>query len=412
MQAVTNVIEAISHSNARSELRLDTGRVYSGNLRLGNLGCVTGANSYMYNQTSGVLSLIDNIYIYDGSTLLDQLQSCHNMVAFRNLQQGNAYNFNINQQLTATTNAFEIPPDPNGVEIRRKVHVPRKLVGLATNVLGTTFKGWLNLFSHFNVLQKLQYNMNGQTQSFIDTNVFPNFRIIIEWRSPAELVSCFAGVSTNVVANILPPQLFADEYVGLSLPKEKLAVQYFSYELDKMVCIGSAGAGNLATKSRLNGFNGKFLNKILMMNVDPAQLTNDNATGDNGFKCDCSEMFQSETLQLYINGKTIFDANGIDTDARRLSILTDAWGSLCIAPFSAMYIADTTAAGNINSVANINAISQFGFWGCVVQSNITEFVAEHQRTVPGPAGSFNMYFWGEVVKTLQIENGAYIMAYA
>ena len=151
-----------------------------------------------------------------------------------------------------------------------------------------------------------------------------------------------------------------------------------------------------------------------MMNVDPADLLNDNPSADNGIKCDGSTVYQNETLQLYINGQTLFDANGIDSDARRLSILSDAWGSLNLPVFSSMFIADNNKSQlqNILSKGCMNAVGKLGFWGCVTQSKFTEFVAEHSRVVTGAVGSFNMYFWGEVVKKLVIQNGKYVLSYA
>ena len=48
MQKRTNIFEAATHNNSRSELRLDYGKVFGTNLRLGNLGVSGIDKDYLY----------------------------------------------------------------------------------------------------------------------------------------------------------------------------------------------------------------------------------------------------------------------------------------------------------------------------------------------------------------------------
>lgn len=414
----TNVIDPIYHSNARTELRLDVGKVYKGGLRLGNLGCSTvtipADRFLLYNTTSGVLSLIKNIYLYDGNVLLDQLLEAHHMFAFRAIQNTdlvvddkNAFNFNMNQQLVALTNSYYVEQDPNGTDTRAKKldANPMSYYNYAYSDSADTFTGWVNLTAHFEFLKNMQYTLNNSSQSFIDTNVFKNFRVVIEWRSAAELKSCFQGKSTLVSADILRPQLYCDEVVGASLP-QSIAFNYDVYELDKLVCGSSAGAGTIPTKARLNGFNGKFLKKLLLMNVDPAELTAD-ANGD-GIKCDGSQCF-NETLQLYINGEQLFDFNGIDSDSRRLTICSDAWGALNVPLGSYGLMSQDLTPLLTQQVLDLKG--RMSYTGCMVGQPITELQVEHKRVVPGPASAFMMFVWGEVPKQISVSNGQYTIKY-
>ena len=401
MQVKTSIIQSIYHTNSQSELRLDPGRVYSGNLRLVNLGCVTNsATKKMYNLTSGVYSLIRNIYLYDGNTLLDQITDAHHLFGFRNLQKGNAYNFNINQQLSGTTNTYQIQKDLQDANIRNKsiemINVDPDC--FATNDAETTFKGWLNLQTHFPFLANMVYNLQGQNMQFVDTNVFKNFRIVIEWRSTAEIVSCFQGTSTGVTATILSPLLVCDEFIGLKLPQQ-LNFMYDSYEVDKVLC-------NTQTKARVNGFNGKFVKKLLLMNINPAELTDSDANNINPVKADYSETFNDEVIQLLVNGKTLFDYNGINTSARKLSMLTDSWGELCLPPGSYDFEIDV---GDDGTILISGVQGQLSYGGCLVDQRVSELAVEYSKPLDF---NFLLYFWGEVVKQIQINNGQYNVSYA
>ena len=421
----TSVIDPISHSNQRSELRLESGRVYKGSLRLGNLGCTitNPANtSYLYNTASGVLSLIQNIYLYDGTQLLEQLLDAHHMFAFRNLKNSlnaknkNAYNFNINQQLIGLTNSYDIEADPRDLESRPKrvEMIDNAIHTVADDDPDTTFKGWVDLLTHFNFLKNMVYSQDGQQLQLLDTNVFKNFRIIIEWRSAAELVSCFQGTTTALRANILPPELYCDELVGLSLPKN-LSFQYDVYELDKLVCVGRANAGDVFTKSRLNGFNGKYLKRLLMANIEPASLTNADAGAVDGIKCDGSKWFNGEILQLYVNGESLFDFNGIDSAARKACILGDSWGTLNLPLLSYNVVPNPVFVSNLDKIVTktvFNLMGRMNFGGCLVQQRISEFVVEHKRIVAAAADPFLMYLFGEIAKQISMDgNGSYTISY-
>ena len=76
MNTRTHIFDAVYHSNDRSELRLDPGRIYSSNLRLGNLG-VNATMAMNYNPISGVYSLIKNIYLMNNTDIIDQLLDAH-----------------------------------------------------------------------------------------------------------------------------------------------------------------------------------------------------------------------------------------------------------------------------------------------------------------------------------------------
>jgi hypothetical protein len=421
----TSIIDASSHSNSRSEIRLDPDRLYTGNIRLGNLGCVTN-QSYYYTQTSGIYSLIQNIYLYDGKQLLDQLPEAHHLLAFRTLAQEdpknnrNGFNFNVGQYLSGTTNSYRLETDTvgippgYGVVAESNSNVPKRVQLMArevntTNSSATTSQGWLNLQQHFKFLSSMMYQVGGQSMPLVDTSVFRNLRVIIEWRSSAELHSCFQGATAGITANMLQPQLYCDEIIGeMNLPKS-MSFIYNAYELDKVNCNGSVGATTINTKARSNAYNGKYLQRLLWMNVDPAKLTDANAGNNDGVKCDGS-MAMNEVIQLLVNGQTLFDFNGIDTNARKLAFLTGAWGSMNIPVGS--NLTSLTRSSDLLDKSVQNLVGKLSYGGALVNQRVTELQVEHSRVVTGASNAFTIYLIGEVPKQLVMNNGSYTVSYA
>ncbi len=406
-----NIIDAISHSNSRSELRFDPNKVYSGNVMLGNLGCTitNPARSLLYNANSGVLALIQNIYLYDGTQLLDQLTDAHHILAFRNVQAANGYNENIGQQLIATNRAYDVQQDPYDIKnVPKIVDVVTLDPGsAATQDPNTTFKGFVNLQNIFNCLKQMAYKFENETVQLVDTNVFQSLRVIIEWRSSAELNSAFQGTTTGLAVTILQPQLFLEEVEAS--PPQSLSFNYLVYELDKVNCNSAAGAGTIQTKQRVNAFNTKFVSKLLLMNVDPTKLTDDNVGNDDAVKCDSSLVQPNEIIQMYLNGKALFDFNGMNTHGRKLNFVTDAWGALSIPECSYLQVARPS---ELLTPQAAQLAGKMSYGGVLLNDRVTELNVDYSRTVTGAAAAFLLFVWGEVVKNINIKNGVYSVSYA
>ena len=114
-------------------------------------------------------------------------------------------------------------------------------------------------------------------------------------------------------------------------------------------------------------------------------------------------------LQLYVNGETLFDFNGIDSDARRASMLADAWGPLNIPLGSYGLLAQDLNPLLTKEVSDLKG--KMSYTGCLVQSKVNELMVEHKRTPTADSPSFIMYVWGEVVKQINVSNGSYMVNY-
>ncbi len=399
MQTRTQIIDPVVHTLTRSELRLDPMRVYSSNIRLGNLK-VSGVDNLKYNSLSGVYSLIQNIYLMNNSDTIDQLFDAHHFLAFNAcVQNGNANNFSVWSHLNGNTNSFNIGlsrAEGDGADDRRVSHLPAMKSS-------TTLDGLLFLKRCFNVLSNLP-------DELLDTNVFSNLRVVIEWKTGDGLRACFQGNTTNLLGLLVinPPQLFADEVLSPPEMPKAYKVQYTTIELDKIYCKGGANNAVVQTKQRCNAFNGKYIERLLLMNVDPASLTSNVAT--DLVKCDGSMALLGERIQLMVDGTTLLDFNGCDTSARKLGMTIDCFGDLCL-PLGANAVAITNSA-DLFRLNSVNMIGEMSYFGCYVRQVVSELDIEHTRTCVANANTpFWLFVHGQVVKTLSVANGSYVVAY-
>jgi hypothetical protein len=232
------------------------------------------------------------------------------------------------------------------------------------------------------------------------------------------MASAFKGDTSGVSFDVLQPQLYADVIMEpLTLPKS-LTFNYLGYDLDKCLLSSGSSDGVYNTKARINGFNGKFVTKLLLMTIKPEQLL---AVGaEDAVKCDGSLELLNERIQLNVNGSALFDFNGIENnDARKMGILSDAWGVLNVPilsflhPYPDSYVLDDVqqidAKPYLQSPAVQNLNGRLSYGGCMVNSRISDLQLEHTRTENDLITPTMIYLYGEVVKSMVISNGNYVI---
>ena len=398
-QTRTHIYDAVVHSNERSELRLDPMRLYSAELRLGQLKVANVLNR-RFNAVSGVYSLIKNIYLMNNSDILDQLYEAHNYLAFNtSVQAENANNYSFMNHLNGNNNSYVVGSDHvQGDGVQEK-----KIMLLEPLETPETLSGYLNLKRCFNILSQLPGGM-------IDTNVFKNVSIVIEWRDRGEWKSCFeedieAAADTM---QIVAPQLFADEILSpVDMPKSYKA-QFLTFELDKFYCLGGVVNQQIQTKARCNAFTGKYIERILLSNIDPTSFTS--AGKGDYVKCDGSRAYKDELINIVVDGDTVLDFLGCDTPARKLGILTDCFGDVCIPVGS--NLSELTNADDLLHSTTQTMRGKLSFFGCFVRNRATEVYVHHQRTCTASERSpFWLYVLGQVGKELQVDGGGYNVAY-
>ena len=99
-------------TNDRVEFRFASDEIVKTNMRLMNLGCShLGAGDTQYNTKAGVISMLEEITLYDNNEVLDSIRPADNWLSFHNnlvsnrkqiaikaVKQGNAKNQSTNNQ--------------------------------------------------------------------------------------------------------------------------------------------------------------------------------------------------------------------------------------------------------------------------------------------------------------------------
>ena len=301
------------------------------------------ANQGGYSKWAGVYGVISNLTLYDGNVVLSNLTDAGFWSGFKYFNKPNQYNDGIGRyqagnDLKHSLNRSDSNTSSNGL-INFGLSITDDVVkGLITTAVeGTTFKGQLKLRMIYDMLQKLQY---------IDTSVFRNFRIVIEFNNQ---ISRSALNNVNVQNNLTTrPLLVVEEVIDEDIIDSVMGkvgvVSWNEMENDlvNVPAVSSGGGGPLANGTRyftqeqnfhLNSFNNKSLGRMLIWKqpVLAANLVDgNNRPAHNGIYN--STEFLGEVEQVRINGRGIFSRAGIEGSNRRLAHLVDAWGEVSLYP--------------------------------------------------------------------------------
>ena len=389
-QVKTHVVESHYHDNTRSEIRLEPRNWFS-NWRLANIGAtMAGINDRYWALSSGCCSGIRNIYLYDGNQLLDQKQECHQHVAFNSLRQTNDYNQDVDKELLQGHLGFQVIED----KITGS-HLPDKQI---TNDATTTSTGWVNLRNVFGFLKGMNH-VSGQT--------FHNLRILIEWRQDfINLMHESAGLTG---LTYLKPQLIVDEDLSPNSKPPTGSIPYWCNEIDRLeIPARTSAAGLYSLKTRVNGFNNKFVRRMAIANIN-ATLGNDTAD-TNHLKNDTFFPEKLENLQLVVNNNQLFEFKGIDSQAKKLAMLSDHWGDMNV-PLGADWY-DMTNETKIYSNGSIPFYMQgkLSYYGFAVNDKLSNFEVEYSKTPHVDRAACQLLFMGEVLKELTISNNGYVIS--
>lgn len=388
----TRIIDPVfDRSNLRVEFRLPADSCYLSNMRLVNIAIDSDNAASSYNPQLGALGAIRNISIFDGSVLLEQLTDATLLNAFKNVQAENDYNLSVNRFLKYNANGYTMSGVPNFVN---NTELATNSYQLATqnpvaNNVGK--KAWISLRDCISFLR---------SSSIVPTNVFRQFRVVVEYNDAAAL-KYLTSVTNATVATSADALFLVDEVndgdAKDSMMRNYEGVSYRPIEAERVVVPAVTVADDTESEQSVsflvNGFNNKRLNRLLIVQQAGDSATYDvgDATVGNGI---VSSVAQWKTqLNLRVNGKNLLAGDGIAGSSatttnragssanRRLAYLTDSWGN-------------TNLTANMNVVAyndepdfvssDLRARSQ-DYLGLMVQSEIQELQVQYQRTALGAA---------------------------
>jgi hypothetical protein len=371
---VTEIYNSVfDQKNYRSEFRLTPDKLYLSNMRILNLGLTSiETNEKRYNLVNGAGAVIKNIYLYDGSVVLDKIINFGDFSAFQAYNHTNQYNSDIAKLLVRNGLGFVYEREPNNTDASsypitiketfpNAPHSPR----LSQEV---SAMGFLNLREVFPLLK------GAGGMQFLSTQLFKNLRIVIEYNVAGSVVGEGLAEITGTTLPILVADCVEDPAVASKWLSGFKQQTWISSELESVVVPASTTAGTQEIKYRLNGALNKTINYMLVQKKGTTATSS--LYGSHG-----SETMVDEAFQVVCNGSNVLPEAGVISSAQRLALLHDSFGvcntHTCGAELP-MY-----DAGNYIDIPDGRA-GRLDYFGCVVNKKINALDLLYSRLIPTP----------------------------
>ena len=410
------VIDPVINTSKRfTEWKLNDKNACYRSLKIAGLGFVTNAQNN-YNQLAGTMGLLKRLSIYDGRTPLAVLDEANRFLAFKSVMNPNSYNDSILAHKQHNSMGFRL----NKKNLSHEFDIHLASTPQQTNTTSaTTSKGCLYLSDVFDLVALLPC---------LHTGVFKNLRVRIEYEQAQEKIiavdNATATATTDDPVLICERIIDGELYDELTAQMKDLVVPHKAIIHDQFKVLDNspAGAGESpakqTTNALLNGFNGKYMNRIVMMNEysDGAKNLNGNAVIGAGALSALRGWRGNYNLR--INGATKLPDGGVgaqddvDASSHVHARLVDTWGeSNCYlgGMFPQVESVDTYM------VDGANRQGQIGYFGIAVEERVNNLQVEYKRTSVydltaqshKTGDPMNVHVFGEVKRFLEIAGGEY-----
>lgn len=378
-----------NQSRFRSEFRLPVQNgVYMANLRLLNIGVSkAAAGDTSYNELCGALGVIDSIECYSGSQLLDQVRNFSHYLALKNLLNTNTTNQSIHRPLKRNKLGYvavgkDVVDGTTGavtMGIKMNNAVPddfNEVVAAAPNpeVNGA----WLDLRECIGFLAG---------NSYIPMNVYPDFRIVINYKSSLIDQIKDRAAALETIEPLLVAEYETDPETADALMRTYQGHVFECVETDQVQLVASApavetvGATQEATYL-VKGFNDKYISKIAIVNTPTASATWNNAGSNTAFGNQGSVSQLDWGYQARVNGANIMPRTIYEGKNRRLGQMVDTFGPMNVAMGQNM--CGVSGGGGVVLNADIvDTVAQVDYTAFKVDAVVKELKLTIQRTPVG-----------------------------
>ena len=413
----TQIIDpSFNSSKYRTEFRIVKEGLYLSNMRIHNLGLTTSVQGVIdenaYNYLTGIHGAIENIYLYDGKQVLDQILHYADRSAFTEYNKTNQANQDIYKFTSKTGLGYVLNREPQiSVEPteQKKALITEFYPNCAREVGDTqesTPLGFLNLREVFPMLKSVE---------FLHTSIFKNLRVVIEYKQGP---NALAYVDTTSFTGTAQPILVVDQVMNESLAQKVLSefkpIVWSAQEVEQ-VLVTELTPGeqpkNQSIKFRLNAFTNKTLSSVFIQKKATSV-----ASSSKLYKTYGSETAVDETIQLLVDGSNILPQNGIDRPMWRLALLSDSLGncnahtgSASITPYNPQYIVSDTVkvidGFDTTKATWADRCGRLDYFGCIINKPINTLDLVYSRTINGDSDarydqSLYLNVFGSVVKTI------------
>ena len=422
---VSKNIDPIHHSKARSEFHLDPNTMYVSNMRLLNIGVTTVEDvPVMYNLIGGAPSVIKNIYLYDGRQVLDQLTNHAHWMAFVHYNKSNSESIELTNILHRTRMGYVFDKEsgirPDGDLLNPKLAQVKTMDTHVPNYVTldefTTSQCFLNLTDVFPLLNNMPT---------IDTQLFQNFRIVIEYNSNSDV--CLSNVDAFLSKKIsaTQPLLVIDEITNpqacMTIRSQFKGVVWKAIEVESVLLPAPSGpeelSGSQKRSWKFTGLTGKTIFRMLVQK----SCTDLGKSLSFAYKSIGSEAMERETWQVAVNNQNLFPNSGIISTNEKLQLLTQTWGTCnAITCGTGGYLVSrdytTAPTANIIELPDL-ATGHTDYFGCMVSQAVKSLSLSYSRGVSAAQDgyyktplTFNVF--AEVQKVITpVKGGGYSVSY-
>jgi len=408
----TRIIDAVFEKKLfRSEYRLQADTLYLANFRLAGLG-VESTPAQALNGLLGQLSCIKSIQLYDGNQLLSQQNQASIYNAFKALRHDNDENISLNQTLSRNDLGYVTTGNQQydaitGYSERNDVKITSQ-----EQYNNSANKAWFSLGDLLPFLKSSFY---------VPTNVYKRLRLVINWKSASELKDVVAEDRTSTLSTYENVTLVVDE-MNMSDQRESMMKSYEglvwsevevdSVDIPAVTGITADSVKPQANSFLVNGFNGKKLQKVLMVQTPTDSATWVNGNANSTFSNQGSKALHEAKYQVRVNGSNKIPRANWEGGNRRLGHLVDAYGEMnTIIGQNVTYLKE-----GANYIEDADTLGQLDYTGLVVDENISELVVNVDRT--GVDGNVDLNqrirlnLFGEVQKAVVMrDNETYNVIY-
>lgn len=407
----------INQSKRFTEIKLDdVDTVYlSSSLKLVNVGYVANPQT-AYNDLAGVLGSVRRMTLYDGKQVLAQQDEFNRWNAFKNTLHENSENESKRSHLMHNKMGFRVRKhDTTQFPQVKNGDVSS---GQSDTTQATAAKGGVYLSDCFDLLQKMP---------FLHTGVFKNLRLRVEYESDERKIvnrdnatATATSDDVQLVCEILTDQNdiqgATEQALNMVVPHNEYVHDSFQVAENKPAGAGTSPAVQ-TVNALLNAYNGKYVNRMVMMNEysDATKYINANVVLGAG-SLGSQRPFRNN-IQARVNGGNVLPDGGIGTsggasaDAMLLARLVDTWGEQNNYFSSFTHQLDGSTA---NQEDGGNREGQLGYVGFVVEDKVDNLQIEFKRTsvydltaVHKTGDALRVHTFAECRKLLSVSNGQY-----
>jgi hypothetical protein len=404
----TQYVEASTHSNQFTEFMIPN--VPARNFRLISFGISSyqGGNDRRYAESTGSLSLIDNITVYSGSTVVCQTRNANYLSSFKELCDGGNANYSVGSTLYQnslnyepnTTIQVNQTSNPLGQALSNLTQID--LYKLVPFFLALDLEGYKTMAKAVKKGDKRKIKDLIRSSNVIRCDKL-QLRLVIEYTKMTPDVLFKNGNSADTYI-INRPVLVMDRIMGEQL-ENNFQMVYDNYDSESFRLEGAVANTDVQSQVRLYGCDGKYLKEVTLINAgnpDPTRNTN--------FKQFGSIAMNKEVINLLVNSNKLIPTE-IDSPARKQMFLNASKPAFMTPILSNLYdhggIQNNQLYGANTTDAFINT-KQFSYLSLNVNERINQLSLQYNRRTYNAGAqiqAMNMLCFYTTQRTLVYKDG-------